>query len=222
MATPSFRLRSSLHERFAPRLVIMIKEPVAGRVKTRLARGIGTVAATAAYRAMLSTLAARLGSDRRWQTVFAVSPDTAVSSSLLPLTAMRVAQGPGDLGDRLQRIFDITPPGPVVVIGTDIPAITPEDIASAFDALGSHDAVFGPSHDGGYWLIGLKRQPRIARPFANVRWSTEHARADTITNLAGLSVAHLKFLDDIDTADDLSRQRHVVGRRILPTAKLKD
>jgi uncharacterized protein len=219
---PSSLLRRSQRLRFAPRLVIMIKEPVAGRVKTRLARGIGTVAATAAYRTMLTTLAARLGCDQRWQTVFAVSPDAAISSSMLPPAALRVAQGPGDLGDRLQRIFDTMPPGPVVVIGTDIPAITPNDVAAAFDALGTSDAVFGPSRDGGYWLIGLKRQPRIARPFENVRWSSEHALADTMRNLAGLSIAHLKVLDDIDTAEDLVHQRHVVGRRILPTAKVTD
>ena len=196
----------------------MVKEPVAGRVKTRLALGIGTVAATAAYRAMLSTVVARLGRDPRWQTVLAVSPDVALPSAMLPDIKTRVPQGSGDLGQRLQRIFESLPPGPVVVIGTDIPAIQASDIAAAFCALGSHDAVFGPSRDGGYWLIGMKRQPRVARAFENVRWSSEHALADTTANLKGLRAAHLRPLDDVDTAEDFVRQKLYVGRRVLPDA----
>jgi uncharacterized protein len=199
----------------------MIKEPVGGRVKTRLARGIGTVAATAAYRAMLSSVVARLGADQRWQTVLAVSPDVALPSSMLPDIRARVPQGGGDLGQRLQRIFDQLPTGPVVVIGTDIPAIQPSDIAQAFHALGSHDAVFGPSRDGGYWLIGMKRRPRVICAFDNVRWSSEHALADTAANLKGLGVAHLRPLDDVDTADDFALQKSLIGRRVLPAHKAK-
>jgi uncharacterized protein len=197
----------------------MVKEPVAGRVKTRLARGIGTVAATAAYRVMLTAVVARLGHDPRWETVLAVSPNVALSSTMLPDIKTRVPQGSGDLGQRLQRIFDSMPAGPVVVIGTDIPAIQANDIAQAFRALGSHDAVFGPSGDGGYWLIGMKRRPCVALGFENVRWSSEHARADTTANLKGLRVAHLRPLDDVDTAEDLALQKQFVGRRVLPTAQ---
>jgi rSAM/selenodomain-associated transferase 1 len=201
---------------FAPRLVIMVKEPVAGRVKTRLARGIGTVSATAVYRAMLMSVAARLGRDSRWQTILAVSPDGAMASSMLPSIISRVPQGGGDLGARLQRIFDRMPAGPVVVVGTDIPAIISNDIAAAFRALGSHDAVLGPSRDGGYWLIGMKRRPRVMPAFECVRWSSEHALADTERNLARLSVAHLRYHDDIDTAGDYARLRCLIGRRLLP------
>lgn len=192
----------------------MIKEPVAGRVKTRLARGIGTVAATAAYRAMISSLVARLA-DRRWQTTLAVSPDTACASRMMPLRTLRRPQGGGDLGHRLQRVLDDAPLGPVVIVGTDIPAIQSYDIAEAFRALGSHDAVFGQSGDGGYWLIGFKRMPRVPRAFAGVRWSSEYALADTRANLKGLRVSQLRVLDDIDAADDFARQRHLFGRRVI-------
>lgn len=205
------------HQRYAARLVIMIKEPVAGRVKTRLARGVGTVTATAAYRAMLSSLVARLSGDRRWQTILAVSPDNGCNSRMLPARhLLTLPQGHGDLGHRLQRVFDRLPPGPAVVIGTDIPAIRPEDIAAAFRQLGSNDAVFGPSSDGGYWLVGLKRARRIPRAFADVRWSTEHALADTKDNLAGQRIAQLRGLDDVDSAYDLAQQRQIIGRRVPP------
>jgi uncharacterized protein len=201
---------------YAPRLVIMVKEPVAGRVKTRLARGIGTAAATGVYRTLQSTIVARLAADRRWQTILAISPDMAVHSPMMPSRAARVIQGRGDLGHRLQRLADKLPLGPIVIIGTDIPAITRADIASAFRALGRCDAVFGPSRDGGYWLVGLKRMPRLTNVFANVRWSTPDALTDTRDNLIGRRTAMLRPHDDIDTMADLSAQRHLVGRRVLP------
>lgn len=201
---------------FAPRLVIMVKEPVAGRVKTRLARGIGTIGAVGAYRAMLQSIAARLAGDARWEALFAVSPDVSVASHMLPVPSARFKQGGGDLGKKLQHIFDILPPGPVVVIGTDVPGIAARDIADAFAALGSHDAVFGPSPDGGYWLVGMKRRPHVPRAFDNVRWSSKHALADTIANLEEFRVAWLRTCDDVDYAADLIRLAPLVGRRVPP------
>ncbi|MGQ0456399.1 MAG: TIGR04282 family arsenosugar biosynthesis glycosyltransferase [Hyphomicrobium sp.] len=221
MATPSFRSRKSHFQTgakaaFAPRLVIMAKEPAAGRVKTRLARGVGVVAATAAYRVMLTTLIARLASDSRWRTVLAVSPDAAVAGRLLPMRIQRIAQGPGDLGQRLQRIVEATPPGPLVIIGGDCPDITAADIAAAFRSLGRCDGVIGPTEDGGYWLVGLNRRPRALRAFDNVRWSSDRALADTRANLDGHRVAELRLGADIDEAADLARFRRLVERRILP------
>lgn len=210
-------MRAARRLRFAPQLVIMVKEPVAGRVKTRLARGAGSVVATAAYRAMLTSLAARLGRDARWRTILAISPDAAIASRMLPACTRRIAQGQGDLGRRMQRIFAALPPGPVIIVGTDIPAISPSDIAHAFQTLGKHNAVIGPSDDGGYWLIGFKRRPSVLKAFANVRWSSTFARADTEANLAGATIAQLRVLDDVDTAHDYARLRPLIGRRVLPS-----
>ena len=193
----------------------MVKVPVAGRVKTRLARGIGTVAAASVYRAMLSAVVARLGRDPRWQTIIAVSPDGALASSMLPPHLSRMPQGSGDLGQRLQRIFEHMTPGPVIVIGTDIPGICPADIALAFRYLGAHDAVLGPSGDGGYWLVGLNTRSRSAGAFANVRWSSAFALSDTRKNLKDYSVALTAAKDDIDCADDLLRLGANAGRIIL-------
>ncbi len=198
----------------APRLVIMTKVPAAGRVKTRLSRGVGVIAATFAYRAMLTALVARLAADRRWRTTLAVSPDVAIESAMLPAGVERMRQGGGGLGERLQRIASASP-GPLVIIGSDSPAVTRADVASAFRALGRCAAVFGPSVDGGYWLVGLKRG-RTFRAFDNVRWSTKHALADTRANLGGLPVAELEIRADIDEAADLDKHRRLIGRRILP------
>jgi len=186
-------------------LVIFAKAPRLGRVKTRLGRDIGTVRAWGFYRHALARLIRRLANDPRWQTVIAVAPDTALGAPGWPKDVEQIAQGSGDLGVRMQRIFDRLPPGPVVIIGADIPGIRARHIADAFCALGSHDAVFGPAEDGGYWLVGLRRRPRVAKIFAGVRWSGPHALADTKRNLEKSSIFALKTLFDVDNGEDFRR-----------------
>ncbi len=185
-------------------LVIFAKQPRMGLVKTRLAADIGPVAATAFYRRNLRDVVRRLGRDPRWRTLVAVTPDGANPPEIRFSGVGRIGQGRGDLGHRMQRMFDRLEPGPVVIVGSDIPAIRPADIAAAFRALDGHDAVMGPSGDGGYWLIGLKRTPRIARVFADVRWSAPETGGDTLKQLEaqGASVALVRELHDVDTATD--------------------
>jgi len=180
-------------------LVIMAKAPRLGRVKTRLAAGIGPVAAWTFYRLILTGTVRRLAGDRRWSTWLAVAPDGAVAErAWWPANTAVIGQGTGDLGARMQRVFERLSPGPVVIIGADIPGITCGHIAEAFQKLGRYDAVFGPAPDGGYWLIGLKRRPVVTQPFAGVRWSTEHALEDTLANLKGRRIGFLDTLDDVD------------------------
>jgi rSAM/selenodomain-associated transferase 1 len=207
--------RHRLGGRFRPRLVLMVKPPVAGRVKTRLAHDIGVVAATAFYRHASTAAIARLAADPRWQSLLAVTPDAAAPSRFWPSRLSRLAQKGGDLGARMQRIFDVLPPGPVVIVGTDIPGIRPADIAAAFRALGNHDAVFGPAIDGGYWLIGLRRRPRVPRAFTAVRWSHPETLGDNLRALASYSIATVSVLADVDTAQDLPSAA-TAARRVLP------
>lgn len=188
------------------RLVIFAKAPRLGRVKTRLGRDIGDVQAWRFYRRMLFSLARRLGHDPRWETLIACAPDTALmDDGQWPAGVARFAQGPGDLGDRMQRTFDQLPPGPVVIIGADIPGIGPDDIDDAFHALGSTEVVVGPSDDGGYWLIGQKRLPRVLSLFDAVRWSGPHALDDTLANIEKTPYAALKSLTDVDNGADFRR-----------------
>lgn len=200
------------------RLVIMVKAPHAGRVKTRLAREVGVVGATAFYRHASSAVVARLGSDPRWQTLLAIAPDTATRASHWPSPLPRRPQGQGDLGRRMQGLFDRLPPGPVVIIGSDCPAIRRDDIASAFAALGSADAVLGPAPDGGYWLVGEARSPKPLPAFCGVRWSSERTLADTLANFSKRRVALVRELSDVDTAADLARLNGKGTRRIQPLA----
>lgn len=199
-----------------PRLIIMTREPLAGRVKSRLARETGAVAAALAFRFSLAGLAARTLQPLRWQTLLSVTPHAALTSRMLPPRPRRALQGPGDLGVRMARAISHAPPGPVVLIGADIPAVTADDIALAFRLLGRYDVVLGPAGDGGYWLVGFRKRPLPEDVFRNVRWSTGHALADTVAGLAGWRVGYVATHPDFDDAKDLRRLRPVIGRRVLP------
>jgi rSAM/selenodomain-associated transferase 1 len=199
---------------FRPRLVIFARAPVAGSVKTRLARELGVGVATRFARQCAAALLARVAHDRRWHTIIAETGNACSGRFWSPALG-RCAQGGGDLGQRMQRIMERMPPGPTVIVGTDIPVIRPAHIVHAIRALGHHDAVFGPATDGGYWLVGLRRRPRVLRVFAGVRWSSAHALADTLENLKGRSVSYVAKLGDVDTAADLASSG-AFGRRVLP------
>lgn len=186
------------------RLIVMLKEPRPGRVKTRLGRDIGMVGAAWWFRHQTARLLRRLD-DPRWQLILAVAPDHAgLASRVWPAHLPRLPQGPGDLGDRMARLLRSQPPGPACIIGGDIPGVRPRHIARAFAALGRNDAVFGPAPDGGYWLIGLKRSAPPPPGFLHdVRWSTPHALTDSKTTLPSARIALIDTLQDIDTGADL-------------------
>lgn len=183
----------------------MVKEPRPGRVKTRLGRDIGMTAAAWWFRHQTRKLLRRI-EDPRWSVVLAVSPDRAgLQSRVWPQHMSRQAQGRGDLGDRMKRMLACAEGGPACVIGADIPGIRRHHIAQAFAALGARDAVFGPAPDGGYWLIGLKHPQRQPPDFlTHVRWSTNHALADSRASLPDYRIATIATLHDVDTVEDLS------------------
>lgn len=193
-----------------PVFIIMTKAPVCGGVKTRLAKEIGAVAATALTRVLAASLLREIARDPRFRTVLAIAPDRALKAPFAAWSAAkaeRVAQGRGGLGERMQRIFDRCGQGPLIIVGTDIPFITREMIAAAFRKLRGADAVFGRAEDGGYWLVGLSRRTRRLAPFENVRWSSPHALADTVKNLGGRRIAFAATLFDIDAEADFRRYR---------------
>lgn len=189
-------------------VVVMVKTPRPGQVKTRLGRDIGMVPAAWWFRHQSLSLLRRIR-DPRWQIVLSVTPDAAVSRDRTwPADLKRIAQGQGDLGKRMKRALRSSGPGPVCVIGADVPAISRAKIARAFAALGRHQAVFGPARDGGYWLVGLRHPGSVPiRLFEGVRWSTEHALSDSMKTIAPLSVGLVDELGDIDTITDLEAAR---------------
>jgi rSAM/selenodomain-associated transferase 1 len=191
-----------------PHLVIFARAPLLGQVKRRLARDIGAVAATRFYRATLARTARRLGQDPRWVTWLAVTPDGSRDAPCWPPGIPRFGQGEGDLGRRMARALRRFGAAPAIVVGSDIPDLDARHVAAGFRALGRAPLVFGPAADGGYWLIGVRHG--AARPtglFADVRWSTRHALADTLRNLPPGGAALIETLADIDDGAAYMRWR---------------
>ena len=189
-----------------PALVVMVKAPRPGRVKTRLASDLGVISATWWYRHQTRALLRRLR-DPRWHLVVALSPDgDPLHRAAWPADLAQIPQGTGDLGQRMARLFQDCPGNPVLIIGSDIPCVRRPLIADSFERLRGHDGVICPSEDGGFWCIGLRRGRRLPKKgFSGVRWSTGHALADTLRCLRPLRIAQGRVLRDVDTAADLRR-----------------
>ena len=187
------------------RLIIFVKAPRLGTVKTRLAQGIGSEAAAAAYCTLVETLLQNLATLP--EVELRCAPDDG-AGEIEPWrrTHWRVRpQGHGDLGERLAGAFaDAFAGGAqrVVIIGSDCPRVTAQDIADAWTALGRQEVVLGPATDGGYWLIGL-RSPQLAL-FQEIHWSTDAVFRETKARAcaAKLSVHLLRELSDVDTESD--------------------
>ena len=190
--------------------------PQIGVGKRRLARDVGDLAAWRFYRTSLHALLRRLVRDSRWRVCFAITPDRAVAMvSGIPDRVRVIPQGGGDLGQRMGRMLQGMPQGPVLIVGSDIPDISRAHLARAFRVLGRKSWVFGPAADGGYWLVGASRRPclKTPLPFDGVRWSSSDTLSDTLIGLRGASYGLLEQLDDIDSGGDLARLRQRVSQR---------
>jgi len=191
------------------RLVVFAKAPQAGFAKTRLIPALGAEGAAALARQMLShTLEQALAAGAQ-AVELCMSPapsDPAWKSVALPDAVERSYQGEGDLGARMGRAMEralAQQQGPVLLMGTDCPALSAAHIAEAGRQLEQHDAVLVPVTDGGYVLIGLKAPcPEV---FTGMVWSTQGVAAETLRRLAalGLRVWLGPTLHDMDEAADL-------------------
>jgi uncharacterized protein len=186
-------------------LIVFVKAPRMGSVKTRLAASIGPKAACEAYQQMVGALSTRICSLRNVQ--LRVSPNGA-ESEVQPWQQpgwATAAQGEGDLGARLTTAFaDAFRAGAqrVAIIGSDCPYVTIDDIEQAWANLSEHDVVLGPARDGGYWLVGLRQLQ--AELFREIPWGTADVLRQTVDRARGLNlgVHVLRELSDIDTAED--------------------
>ncbi|MEL7256812.1 MAG: DUF2064 domain-containing protein [Pseudomonadota bacterium] len=197
-----------------PTLIVMLKEPRAGLVKTRLGRDIGMTNSAWWFRHQSGALLRRLYAPRRWNMILAVAPDSAgLASRAWPAHLQRIAQGQGDLGVRMARLLREFDRNPVCLIGGDIPGISQHHVFKAFKTLGAHDAVFGPAKDGGFWLVGIT--PNTALPstvFQGVRWSTKYALTDALATLPRKRIGFVDTLRDIDTIEDLAKLQRMNRR----------
>jgi rSAM/selenodomain-associated transferase 1 len=193
-------------------LVLFVRAPQLGVGKRRLAREIGDVATVRFERLMIALLLRRLTQDRRWRLRIAVTPDKARHHARHWRRGIEAGgQGGGDLGVRMRRALANCPPGPVVLVGGDIPALAAGHVAAAFRLLGRHELVFGPAEDGGFWLVGARHPRHLPPLFERVRWSGPYALADTLAGLPQrISVGFVDRLADVDGGE--AYHRHVPRR----------
>jgi rSAM/selenodomain-associated transferase 1 len=186
-------------------LIVFVKAPRVGAVKTRLAQEIGAERACEAYQKLVRTVLGKIGSLVNVQLRY--SPDDA-ESEVQPWRKSSwtaAAQGAGDLGERLARGFsDAFKSGAsrVAIIGSDCPWLDVADIEEAWSEVETHDVVLGPARDGGYWLIGLRRP--LPELFTGIAWSTPHVLMQTLERARprDLRVRLLRELRDVDTLED--------------------
>jgi len=195
-------------------VVVMAKAPLPGLAKTRLIPALGAAGAAALAERLLrhavnEAVAAGLGPV---DLCCAPDPQHAAFQQLQGTHGISLStQSPGDIGRRMHSAFAgwWPQPGGVLLMGTDIPGLTAAVLQQARAALADHDAVFVPALDGGYALIGLRREaPSL---FTDMPWSTPQVMAQTRQRLlaAGLRHAELPALADIDEPADLVHLRQL-------------
>ena len=192
--------------------LLFLKEPVEGKVKTRLAKDIGNASATEHYLHFLKHISSKLQKIHCDVLVIyscaTKSPTTLYS--IFP-NADFAEQSSGDLGKRLthgfQYAFDQDYTN-VIALGGDSPDLPEEYIINSFAQLDRHQSCIGPTEDGGYYLIGMSKfMPEL---FQNITWSTSTVFAETreIIHSLKISCHVLPEWYDIDTIDDLKRYQN--------------
>ena len=185
-------------------ICIFAKPPVAGQVKTRLAAAVGAdYAAAIAWALLHDTI----------ETALRVSNTRVILSVTTPFELSPFPEIPqwhqpdGDLGSRVEAILQraLLDAPYAIALGADTPGLPPSAIEAAIKQLDAADAVLGPTDDGGYYLLGLKRCPDGL--LRDIRWSHAETLVDTVQRLTnwGQSCAFAEPWFDLDTAQDLLR-----------------
>lgn len=190
-------------------VLLFIKSPEKGKVKSRLAKAIGEDAALAVFKYLACETLEKLKDGEYLFRLCFYPPDSGeIIKSWLGDSFHYVPQYGRDLGERMGSAFvQAFSDGmeKVLLVGSDIPDLSISLINEAFKALDFGDSVIGPAHDGGYYLIGFNKTSFLPDIFQGIEWSTDSVFSQTIKILgkSGLSVHVLRSLNDVDTLDDL-------------------
>ena len=186
-------------------LLIFVKRPEAGKVKTRLAATIGKQKALKIYLKLLKRTQEISQPLSCTKTVY-YTPGIVENDFFETQHYQKALQSEGDLGQRMQKGFeDAFSQGyqKVCIIGSDCYELNTNILKQAFDKLDENEVVIGPSTDGGYYLLGMKKMHLAL--FQNKNWSTASVLPDTLNDLenTNLSFALLPVLTDVDEEKDL-------------------
>lgn len=184
-------------------LMTFTRNPELGKVKTRLAKGIGEKAALEVYIKLLEhteNVLQKINTDKCvWYSVSVRQNDIWPDDSY-----QKKDQFGNDLGERMQHAFEDAFQHnyeKVIIIGSDLYDLQPKHIEEAITALDTNDIVIGPAQDGGYYLLGMKKLHKKA--FLSKNWGTETVLATTLKDLDNQNIHLLETLNDIDHAEDL-------------------
>ena len=185
-------------------LIIFVRKPELGKVKTRLAATVGDEKALAIYKELLQhTFEITSVTDADKFVFYADEIETGDLWS--GPRFFKAVQSNGDLGEKMKNAFrSLFQKGydKVLIIGSDCFDLSAALIHQAFELLDKDNLVIGPAKDGGYYLLGMKKM--VAVIFKNKKWGTSSVYNDTIKDLSknNLSYAILPLLRDVDTEDD--------------------
>jgi rSAM/selenodomain-associated transferase 1 len=191
-------------------VLVFVRAPEPGRVKTRLASTIGAEAALRVYRRLaehtLRVAGALAAEGVRVRVHYTPADAGDAVRAWLGADAAYLPQSEGDLGTRMEDAFArafVEGAEQVVIVGSDLPALSAPLLRRAFQALDAHPAVIGPARDGGYYLLGLRRM--VGGIFDGIAWSTPTVLAETLDRFraAGIHPPLLEELADVDEAEDL-------------------
>lgn len=191
-------------------LIVFVRYPDPGKVKTRIARELGAEKAAEIYSLIAGSVIEEVSGSDNYGTVIYFDPpekEDAIRKWLGRGDVSYEPQSGVTVGERMSDAFDRVFSGgaeKAVLIGTDIPQITGEIVTEAFRLLEYEDAVIGPAQDGGYYLLGLKKPaPHL---FSDIEWGSETVFEQTIGRIRKLNISYksLDTLRDVDTAGDIS------------------
>jgi len=191
------------------RILFFVKAPLPGMVKTRLAKDMGEQEAAELYKLMAEdALAALAASGRPVQVCFTPEDQGPAVARWLGAGRRYVPQQGSDLGRRMEHAFAsafASGARQAVLVGSDIPELKPEVLHAAFAALRETESVLAPAGDGGYTLIGFRRESFKPEAFHGMAWGGPDVFADTLSALeeTGCQVTVLEELRDVDELADL-------------------
>ena len=186
-------------------LIIFLRFPEWGRVKTRLADTVGPDKALLIYKE-LSEITLRLASHLPIPAYLFYENELPAEKERIPSFHYQL-QTEGNLGDKIIHALTYVRERhqKIVIIGSDCPDLMPSDFITTIDLLDRADFVLGPSEDGGYYLLGCREV--IPEIFESISWSTSEVLRETVAKIEskGLTYSLLRKLADIDTEDDWIR-----------------
>lgn len=189
-----------------PTVALFARYPTPGKAKTRLIPALGPEGAARVHRLLVERTLATVRASGLPFALHATGAPLAAFAKWLGPDVPLVEQGEGDLGARLTRVG-----APAILLGADVPGLTPRHLTAAAKALDSGEVVIGPALDGGYYLLGFAR--RLPFLFTTMPWGTASVLEETLARLRAQGIVPhlLDVLADCDRPADLAHWPELLG-----------